>query len=72
MKSFYEVHVRTQERLVKWFVCLVYAFQTIQKPIMQLCAFQQPAEGIRSVNKENDAAGSALAKSVCKDAFVVA
>lgn len=48
MKSFYEVHVRTQERLVKWFVCLVYAFQTIQKPIMQLCAFQQPAEGIRS------------------------
>lgn len=39
---------------------------------MQLCAFQQPAEGKRSVDERNNAAGSALAKSVCKVAFVVA
>lgn len=39
---------------------------------MQLCAFQQSAEGMGSVDKGNNAAGSALAKSVCKDAFVMA
>lgn len=33
---------------------------------MQLCAFQQPAKGIGRVDEGNDAAGSALAKSVVK------
>lgn len=44
----------------------------IQKPIMQFCAFQEPAKGMRSVSQEGRAiARNALAtKSLGKNAFV--